>query len=47
MKKNKVYVSVTNSKKKVSLKERFENYKGKNLSKEFSWDKDVGREKIV
>ena len=24
----------------ISLKDRFENYKGKNLAKEFSWDDD-------
>ncbi len=31
-------------KKKISLEERFKEYHGKNLSKEFSWDEDVGRE---
>jgi len=30
--------------KKISLKERFENYNGKNLAKEFSWDESVGNE---
>lgn len=30
--------------KKVSLSTRFKKYKGKNLSKEFSWDKSVGNE---
>lgn len=31
-------------KKKISLKERFKDYHGENLAKEFSWDEDVGRE---
>lgn len=31
-------------KKKISLKELFDKYKGKNLSKDFSWDEKVGRE---
>ncbi|MBO5120166.1 MAG: AbrB/MazE/SpoVT family DNA-binding domain-containing protein [Bacilli bacterium] len=30
--------------KKISLKERFENYNGKNLANEFSWDESVGNE---
>lgn len=30
--------------KKISLKEKFENYSGKNLAKEFSWDESVGKE---
>ena len=31
-------------KKKISLKDRFKEYYAKNLSKEFSWDENVGRE---
>ena len=31
---------------KISLAEKFENYKGKNLTKEFSWDEDIGKEVI-
>ena len=31
---------------KISLAEKFDNYKGKNLAKEFSWDKDIGKEVI-
>lgn len=31
-------------KKKISLEERFKNYNGKNLAKEFEWDGPVGRE---
>ena len=31
---------------KISLAEKFEKYKGKNLTKEFSWDKDIGKEVI-
>lgn len=29
---------------KISLKERFKNYKGPNLSKEFEWDEPRGKE---
>ena len=31
-------------KQKISLKKEFENYNGKNLSKDFSWDDAAGRE---
>ncbi len=31
-------------KKKISLEERFLNYKGTNLAKEFSWDEPKGKE---
>lgn len=31
---------------KISLAEKFEKYKGKNLTKEFSWDEDIGKEVI-
>lgn len=40
---DKIIISIP-KKKKISLKERFENYNGKNLAKEFSWDENVGRE---
>ena len=29
---------------KISLEERFKNYDGPNLCKDFDWGKDVGRE---
>ena len=37
---------IINKEKKVniSLAEKFTNYKGKNLAKDFSWDKDIGKE---
>ncbi len=31
-------------KKKISLEDRFKEYHGKNLAKEFSWDENVGKE---
>lgn len=31
-------------KEKISLKERFANYKGENLAKDFVWDEDIGKE---
>ncbi len=31
-------------KKKISLRDKFKNYNGENLAKEFSWDKNVGKE---
>ena len=31
-------------KKKISLADKFKEYKGKNLSKDFTWDESVGRE---
>lgn len=31
-------------KKKISLEERFNNYHGENLSKDFSWDDPMGEE---
>lgn len=40
---DKIIISVP-KKKKISLKEKFEKYKGKNLTKDFSWDENVGRE---
>lgn len=30
--------------KKISLRDRFQQYHGKNLAKEFSWDENVGKE---
>ena len=30
--------------KKISLEERFKQYKGENLAKDFSWDEPKGRE---
>ena len=29
---------------RISLEERFKNYQGENLAKEFEWDEPVGRE---
>ena len=29
---------------KISLEERFKNYNGEDLSKEFEWDEPIGRE---
>lgn len=40
-KKDKVIMSTSNT---ISLKEKFKKYKGKNLSKDFSWDDDIGKE---
>ena len=37
-------IIITIPKKVVSLKKRFENYKGPNLSKEFVWDEARGNE---
>lgn len=31
-------------KRKISLADKFKDYKGKNLAKDFSWDGSVGRE---
>ncbi len=39
----KIIISIP-EKKKISLEERFKNYKGSNLTKEFSWDKSIGKE---
>lgn len=38
------YIIGIPEKKKISLEERFKNYKGSNFTKEFSWDKSVGKE---
>ena len=40
---DKIIISIP-KKQKISLEERFKNYKGPNLCKEFSWDGPVGRE---
>lgn len=40
---DKIIISIP-KKKKISLEERFKEYHGKNLAKEFTWDEDVGRE---
>lgn len=39
------HIIITKSKSnKMSLEEKFRNYKGENLSKNFTWDEPVGRE---
>lgn len=40
---DKIIISVP-KKKKISLEDRFKEYHGKNLAKEFSWDDNIGRE---
>lgn len=40
---DRIVISVP-KKKKISLEDRFKEYHGKNLTKEFSWDENVGRE---
>lgn len=40
---DKIIISIP-KREKISLEERFKNYKGENLSKEFVWDGPVGRE---
>ena len=40
---NKVIISKSN-KEKISLKKRFEEYNGKNLAKDFTWDEPHGGE---
>ncbi len=40
---DKIVVSKSN-KKKISLKQLFSQYDGKNLAKEFEWDENIGRE---
>ena len=40
---NKIVISVP-KKKTISLAERFKNYKGENMAKNFSWDESVGKE---
>lgn len=40
---DRIVISVP-KKKKISLEDRFKEYHGKNLAKDFSWDENVGRE---
>ena len=40
---DKLVISKSN-KKKISLEEKFKNYNGRNLAKEFEWDSPVGKE---
>ncbi len=40
---DKIIISVPR-KKKISLEDKFKEYHGKNLAKEFSWDENVGKE---
>ncbi len=40
---NKIVISIP-KKKKISLEERFKNYHGDNLAKDFFWDDPMGRE---
>ncbi len=41
--KNKKVITIP-KKKKISLEERFKNYHGDNLAKDFSWDNPMGKE---
>ena len=40
---DKIIISIP-KKKKISLSDRFKEYNGKNLTKDFSWDENIGRE---
>ncbi len=40
---DKIIISVI-KRKKISLCDRFKEYNGKNLAKDFSWDKNIGKE---
>ncbi len=40
---DKIIISIP-KKKKISLEERFNNFHGENLSKDFTWDNPIGRE---
>jgi len=40
---DKIIISIP-KKKKISLADKFKEYKGKNLAKEFSWDESIGKE---
>lgn len=40
---DKIIISIP-KKRKISLEERFKNYNGDNLAKDFSWDDSMGRE---
>ena len=37
-------IIISKPKKKVSLEEKFANYKGENLAKDFEWDNPKGKE---
>ncbi len=37
-------IIISKPKKKISLEEKFANYKGENLAKEFEWDNPKGKE---
>lgn len=39
---DKIIISIP-KKKKISLSDRFKEYNGKNLAKDFSWDENIGR----
>ena len=39
-------VITISEKNKISLEQKFKEYEGENLAKDFSWDEDVGREII-
>ena len=41
---DKIVISHSVGKEKISLRKRFMNYKGKNLAKDFVWDDAVGDE---
>lgn len=40
---DKIIISIP-KKKKISLSDKFKEYHGKNLAKDFSWDESVGKE---
>lgn len=40
---DKIIISIP-KKKRISLADKFKEYKGKNLCKDFSWDESVGKE---
>ena len=40
---DKIVISIPKNK-KISLADKFKQYKGKNLAKDFSWDESVGKE---
>jgi len=40
---DKIIISIP-KKKKISLADKFKEYKGDNLAKDFSWDESVGKE---
>ncbi len=40
---DKIIISKSNNR-KISLRDRFKNYEGENLAKEFSWDSPRGKE---